>query len=329
MMRVIKMKFSVGYQLFDDNEFINKIIEYKNDIHEVYFSFGSFANGRNSFVDSNAISRQMYDLTRLHKEGISLNLLFNATCYGEESLSRDFFNHIGNTVDYIGGQAGVETVTTTSPLIARFIKDNFSDINVRASVNMCIGTTEGIDYVSDYFDSFYLKRELNRDFAAIAHLKKHCDSLGKTLYILANSGCLNNCSAHTFHDNLVSHERQIAKKDNGYVFEGICKKFLSKSDNLARFLELTGFIRPEDTMYYEGLVPAMKLATRVHTNPVLVLDAYIKNKSFAGSTFSLLEPDHTAAVYPRFIKNDLIQCTKTNDRLIYKTGESIKEDVYA
>ena len=37
-----------------------------------------------------------------------------------------------------------------------------------------------------------------------------CDAEGKELYMLANSGCLNNCSAHVFHDNLVAHEAQIA-----------------------------------------------------------------------------------------------------------------------
>ena len=62
-------------------------------------------------------------------------------------------------------------ITTTSPLIARFIKDNFENLDVRASVNMSVGSVEGFEYISDYFDSFYLKRELNRDFDKINKIK--------------------------------------------------------------------------------------------------------------------------------------------------------------
>ncbi|UKI36528.1 MAG: hypothetical protein L6V93_22045 [Clostridiales bacterium] len=82
-----------------------------------------------------------------------------------------FFEKIGETADFIKSEFNLKSVTVTSPLIARFIKDNFSDIDVRASVNMSIGTVEGMDYVKDYFDSFYLKRELNRDFNAVKSLK--------------------------------------------------------------------------------------------------------------------------------------------------------------
>ena len=39
------MKFSVGYQIFTNEDFINKICEYKAHIYEVYFSWGDFPNG--------------------------------------------------------------------------------------------------------------------------------------------------------------------------------------------------------------------------------------------------------------------------------------------
>ena len=71
---------------------------------------------------------------------------------------------MGSTIDYIKRTYGLASVTTTSPLIAKFIKENFAEIDVRASVNMGIGTIEGMDYVKDFFYSFYMKRELNRDF---------------------------------------------------------------------------------------------------------------------------------------------------------------------
>ena len=99
---------------------------------------------------------------------------------------------------------------------------------------MEIGSTEGISYVSNLFDSFYVKRELNRNLNELSRLRKWCDSNGKQMYILANSGCLNNCSAHIFHDNLVAHEAEISAMDNGYQFNGICWEFLSDRNNFEK-----------------------------------------------------------------------------------------------
>jgi hypothetical protein len=317
------MKFSVGYQLISDDELIDKIIEYKNSISEVYFSWGDFPNGRNSQIKRadmtpwEAQSKQMQDIERLSKAGIKLNLLFNATCYGRDAQSKAFFQKIGDTVDFIITNYGLASVTTASPIIARFIKTNFDGIDVRASVNMGIGSQLGMEYVMDVFDSFYIKRELNRDFAKIKELKSFCEKNGKMLYALANSGCLNNCSAHTFHDNLVSHESEISVMDNGYAFSGVCQKFLQKKSNLSRIFECTNFIRPEDVYLYEGIFPAMKLATRVNSNPVRVIDAYIKRAGYVGSVFDLCEPNHTNALYPNMIENSLIQTKIENEKLNY------------
>lgn len=322
------MKFSIGYQLTETNDFLQAIISNRKSVHEVYFAWDGFANGRNTtyiagkFSEWDAKKRKMDDLHALSDNGIKLNLLYNATCYGAESLSKSFFESIGNTTDFVQNTFGLNSITTTSPLIGKFIKDNFPDIEVRASVNMSIGTIEGMDYVLPYFDSFYLARELNRDFKAIKKLKKWCDENGKQLYGLANSGCLNNCSAHVFHDNLVSHENEIRKMDNGYAFEGVCKRYLSNPENLQSIFDITNFIRPEDVELYEGLFPALKLATRVSNNPIKILKAYIENKKYSGSVFDLLEPNHTHTVYPYILDNSKIIRTVTNEKLEYSGLES-------
>ena len=327
------MKFSVGYQIFDDGEFIERIIKYKNDISEVYFSFGDFPNGRNNqllradMTSEEAEEKQLCDLARLTEEKIPLNILFNATCYGKDSQSRAFFQKIGDSVDFVLTNFSLSSVTTTSPLIAKFIKSNFERLDVRASVNMAIGTTLGMEYIKDTFDSFYMKRELNRDFRAARELKSWCDANGKTLYALANSGCLNSCSLHTFHDNLVSHESEISAVDNAFEFSGACRAFLSKPENLPRVFECTNFIRPEDVHLYEGLFPAMKLATRVNSNPMRVLDAYIGRGRHVGSVFDLCEPNHTSAIYPKIIENSRIESKIINDTLIYTNIEGATFDV--
>ena len=322
------MKFSVGYQLREQGDFLESILANKDQIHEVYFSWGDFANGRNNQLRQSGLTpweaqlKQETELRMLAEGGLRLNLLFNATCYGKESQSRAFFRKVGETVSYIQEKMGLAGITTTSPLIAKFIKENFEKIDVRASVNMSIGTVEGMDYVAEYFDSYYLKREFNRDFDKIAELKGWCDKNGKVLYGLANSGCLNNCSAHIFHDNLVSHESEIAAMDNGYAFEGICRNYLKKEENAHALLDDTSYIRPEDVQLYEEIFPAMKLATRVSQYPVRILKAYIENQSYTGSVLDLLEPNHTGLFYPYLLENREIKSEVKDGKLIYSNLEN-------
>ena len=322
------MKYSVGYQLREHTDFLECIIANKEHISEVYFSWGDFANGRNNQLRQTGLTpweaqlKQEAELRWLAEEGLQFNLLFNATCYGKDSQSKAFFAKIGETVTYIQEKMGLKSITTTSPLIAKFIKENFEEIDVRASVNMSIGTIEGMEYVAEYFDSYYLKREYNRDFDKIAELKAWCDTNGKLLYGLANSGCLNNCSAHVFHDNLVSHESEIAAMDNGYAFEGICRKYLAKGENAHALLDYTSFIRPEDVSLYEGLFPAMKLATRVSMCPVKILKAYIEKGMHTGSVLDLLEPNHTGLFYPYLLENREITSEVKNGKLVYSNLEN-------
>lgn len=299
------MKFSVGLQNMRP-ALLETICANKEHIREVYFSWGDFPNGRTSQLHSESytpwqlMQQRQEQLKQLSGLGISLNLLFNATCYGAESQSRAFFNKVGQTVEYIAENYGLESVTTTSPLIAKFIKANFPEIQTRASVNMSIGTVQGMDYLAQYFDSYYMQRELNRDFEKIEKLSVWCKDSGKKLHILANSGCLNHCSAHVFHDNLVAHEQEIAKMDNAYQFGGICRDYLKDPKHYKSLIEDTSFIRPEDVCKYEPYFDAMKLATRVHRCPEMVLESYIRGH-YVGNILELLEPAHS--IYPYVIEN--------------------------
>lgn len=89
--------------------------------------------------------------------GIKLDLLFNANCYGRYSLSQYLENLVCSVIEHIS-EIGLDVVTTTSPMIARIVKENFSDIDVRASVNMRIGTVKGMEYLADLFDSFHIQQ---------------------------------------------------------------------------------------------------------------------------------------------------------------------------
>lgn len=299
------MKYMVGLKSTDKN-LLNTIVEHKEHIYEVYFSWGDIPNGRTSQLESRDYTAwEMQDMQRsalkeLSQEGVALNLLFNANCYGKDSQSRAFFHKVGTIIDYVENTYGLQSVTTTSPLIAKFLKNNFEHLEVRASVNMEIGTVQGMDYLAEYFDSYYMKRELNRDFEAIKTLHKWCDENGKKMYMLANSGCLNYCSAHNFHDNLVAHEAEIAQMDNAYDFHGICKEYLKEEKHYQALIDNTNFVRPEDMHLYEPYFEAAKLATRIHRNPTMVVNSYMREK-YSGNILELLEPAHN--IYPYVVEN--------------------------
>ena len=299
------MKYMVGLKSTDEG-FLENIKKTKQNIYEVYFSWGDIPNGRTSQLESDMYTPwEMQDMQRnalaeLSKEGIALNLLFNANCYGKDSQSRSFFNKVGMIIDYVAEHYGLQSVTTTSPLIAKFIHQNFEGIEVRASVNMEIGTIQGREYLAEYFDSYYMKRELNRNFEAIRLLHKWCNENGKKMFMLANSGCLNHCSAHNFHDNLVAHEAEIAQMDNAYDFHGICKEYLKNEKHYQALIDNTNFIRPEDMYLYEPYFEAAKLATRIHRNPSMVVNSYMREK-YSGNILELLEPAHN--IYPYVIEN--------------------------
>ncbi len=300
------MKFITGYKLTADSTYIDDIILMKKHIYEVYFSFGSMPNGRNStllnadFLPFEASVRQLADLKRLSKEGISLNLLLNANCYGKDSLSRKFFSELGDTVDYLVEGFTLSSVTATSPIIAKFIKTNFPSLEVRASVNMRVGTAEGMDCLKQYFDGYYMQREYNRNFEHIKALRAWCNANEKKLYMLANSGCLNFCPAQVFHDNLVAHETEISAMDNAYEFNGICHEYLKEPKNYSSLITNTSFVRPEDMHLYEGLFNAVKLATRVSKNPSYILKSYA-NARYHGNILDILEPAHS--IYPYAVEN--------------------------
>ena len=304
------MLFSVGYQLREDDLFLDAVLKNKESISELYFAWDDFPNGRSTITGSelykyDAIDKLRADFLKIKETDIKFNLLLNANCYGAYAQSRQFFLKVGDTVDYLIDKYGLSAVTTTSPLIAKFLKQNFPEIDVRASVNMGIESVDGFDYISDRFDSFYLKREYNRDMKRLKAAREWCDKNGKKLYGLANSGCLNFCSAHTFHDNLVAHENEVAAMDNAYDFEGQCFTYLSREDKRKEFLRVTNFIRPEDIKLYEGLFDGMKLATRVNSNPAKIINSYVKG-SYSGAVTELLEPNHSKLFYPFVIENKKI-----------------------
>ncbi|NLS79312.1 MAG: hypothetical protein GXY76_18845 [Chloroflexi bacterium] len=306
------MRFAVGYQMAEEGEepFSALLSDYREHIAEVYFPWMGMASGRSplsvrrGYANWTAQEQLEDDLRAFRAMGMELDLLFNANCYGGRAISLHLQNEIASILEHLQAVVGgVDIITTTSPAVAHMVKEHFPEVRVRASVNMRIGTIKGMQYVADLFDAFHVQREHNRDLDYLRELKAWADEHGKTLTMLANSGCMNHCSGQSFHDNLVAHEAEIAETRNieGWIPHA-CWRYLRDPANWPSILQ-NSWVRPEDLHHYEGIFSVVKLATRMHQRPRMVLEAYTKRR-YHGNLLDLMEPGYSPALAPRIMNND-------------------------
>lgn len=298
-------RLSVGYPCRTKLSFFDSVAPYLEQIGEVYFGWPGFANGRAAAAMDSDQSCLKVDLTRFAEAGVRLNLLLNGNCFGANGVSASLAHQVQQTVAELVQQYSIQTVTTASPFLAETIKQSFPGMDVRASVNMWIDGVSGMEQCQDVFDSFYVKRDYNYCPEQLRSQRAWCDAHGKKLYLLANSGCIPNCAYHTFHDNLVSHSAQMEWQDIQTASQFYaCRRMLRKEEN--RHLLLSGnLVRPEDIGRYDDLVDGIKLATRIHPFPAIIIGAYAR-RQFRGDLCALTEPGFGDIIAPYMLDNTKI-----------------------
>lgn len=297
------IRFAVGYQPEDElgRPFAEMAAEFRAALSEVYFALPGIAHGRISAMDDNGrLDPALRDLAAL---GLRLDLLINAGCYGMEGVTKSFMRQVAEGIDRVRRAAGrLDVVTTTSRAVATYLKRNFPEIEVRASVNMRIGNTRMLDYLAEEFDSFYLQREYNYDWPVLHAFGRWCRAHGRRFYLLANSGCMNWCAGQTFHDNLLGHYQDTPQEELLENFDPtLCGTYYRNGRNAANLLK-NSWIRPEDVDGYDGLCDGMKLATRASMRPRRIVQAYA-GRVWRGNLLDLLEPGLAAKFLPAILDN--------------------------
>ena len=298
------MKFSVGYQQREEEKtpFFEIVKCYREQIAEVFFAWPGVPSGR----DPQSAGTKVFllrELKAIRGMGIGLDLLLNGNCYGGNGMSTKMAELVAGILQELTeARCKPQVVTTASPAIAFMVRQISPETEVRASVNMRIGTVKGMEYAKDLFDSFYICRDYNRDLDRIRELKQWADENGKKVFIQANSGCMRACSYQTFHDNLVAHHKEVADNQNitGFL-PYACWNHLRDRENWVSVLQNT-WIRPEDVQHYEPYISMMKLATRMHQLPMMVIDAYAKG-TYRGNLLDLFEPGFGPIFAPYILDN--------------------------
>ena len=307
-------KFALGYQMGGEmttDDWIEVISKYRDVILEVYFAMPGDMSGRApAGYTMQSKSREeirdafFADLDRLKSLGVSGVLLFNSACYGAMTQSKALLEHVGASIEAVGKHIDLKAVTTLHPGIAEYIKRNFPTIKVRSSVTMQIGTIPQMEAVSEQFDGFYMQRDYNRDLAHIQALRKWCDEHGKTLHLLANSGCLYLCPFHITHMSYTSHCEETVQMPSVYKDgrPSPCCDVYMKPQNLPVLLQNT-WIRPEDLHKVSGYFETVKLASRISPRIKDIIQGYCEGE-WHGNLLPLLEMDYSKLPFVPQIIND-------------------------
>ncbi len=302
-----RTKFAVGHFLTkkpdDPQSFAELARRYASRLREVYFAWPGLLNGRPTGLrKENEEERIISDLQCCREHGMKLDLLANATCYGEKACTADQRHQLTGIVERLAS-AGLypEIVTTTSPYIAKLFKVEFPDIEIRASVSMRLRSTLAFEYLAPLFDSYYICRDVQRDLPTFRSMAAWCKDHGKKLCMLVNSGCVRNCPWQVFHETLHAHDFYGALPEmyaQGLDF--ICRTVF-KSGHPADFLRCS-WIRPEDVHVFEPELESIKLSTRQVFYPFEIVEAYL-NGSYDGNLLRLMDPYPGAFFRPYRIDN--------------------------
>ena len=296
---------AVGYRppSADEEPFADLIAPYVGRVAEVYLAWPGEPSGRPPTARAGD-GRFEADLRALRGLKVRISLLFNAACYGAGAGSSLLADRVLSVVRECERAAGLpDSVTTASPAIAYIVKRRLPGVHVRASVNLRLGSVAALAQMEELFDSFCIQRDVQRDLAHVARLRRWAEGHGKTLAMLANSGCLRYCAGQTWHDNLVAHLDQTAGQEPLPGFTPLtCRRFLADPARRQALLQAT-WVRPEDLHRYEGLVDLAKLATRSHPRPAQVIRAYASGR-FRGNLLDLLEPGLGHALGEAILANE-------------------------
>ena len=301
-----RRKYAFGYYFEKRGglTFRDLVEEYAPFLKEVYFPWPGLLSARELDQDITQLRRKLVDdLKFCRSKGLALDLLVNATCYGDTAFTpvqrEEYFGHLKELSSF-----GLmpEIVTTTSPYIATITKKFDATVDRRASVNMRLNSTLAMEYVAETFDSFYICRDLQRDLPTVKMFAEWGKKNGKKICMLANSGCLRNCPWQTFHETLLAHNFRHIKSES--VKLGMPSSLCGSIVQSRQYEEIlrASWIRPEDLYRYEPYVSVFKLSTREADRPDLILKAYT-SRSFNGDLLLLLDPGFSFLVRPNGFDN--------------------------
>jgi collagenase-like PrtC family protease len=269
-------------------DLVSQLAEYP--VTEVYGKFPADAvgGGRPSYMGTPlAKSDLAVYVSLLARQNIAFNYLLNSSCLGNREWGRRWQKKLVRLLETLGSM-GIRRLTVSTPYLLERIKAAFPEFYVKVGVYAQIDTPRrarfwknlGADALT--VESF----SINRDFAALRAIRA---AVAGELQLIANHPCLPNCPMQAYHQNGFAHSSDGSRR----LFIDYC--FLSCTLQRVQdpaMLIKAGWIRPEDTGFYEALgyehfkilergIPSAELLKRVK--------AY-STRRFSGNLAELILP---------------------------------------
>ncbi|MCK4916607.1 MAG: U32 family peptidase [Candidatus Omnitrophica bacterium] len=242
----------------------------------------------------------------IHEQGYKFNYLLNSACMGNVEFTRKGQKKMRKFVDFLA-KSGTDSVTVAIPYLANWINRNYPNIKVRASVVANIDSIEKAKMWDNFgVDSIVLNIDNNRSFSFLRLMKK---AVKCKIVLMVNSACLYNCPLSQYHYTLVSHGSQSIHKLKGFHID-YCLMFCSwyRLTDLSQIIR-SGWIRPEDLEYYEGLgINNFKIVGRDLSREKIysIVRAY-SERNYQGNLLDILSP---FAGWSSFDFKKFIRCLK-------------------
>lgn len=275
-----------------DKDYIDQLIELNNKYQnsKVIETYGCIPYDN---VGSSRVGTQLPETTLENlkeyicyskENGIGFNYIMNATCHGD--ISNIKLNEILHKQINILEKIGVENITVSTPYLLEFLKRNYPNINLIASINMCASSVSQVLQLKEMGASrIVLDRNINRNYKLLKNIISNCNV---DYELLANSLCLPFCIMHQYHNNLNSHYKQGSNDEFVQCFP-YAKCFSMYIENPILML-CSGWIRPEDLNNYVNLgIDKFKIDGRgIPKETILsVIEPYM-NESYQGNLFDLM-----------------------------------------
>jgi collagenase-like PrtC family protease len=280
------LEFSVPYN--DDTQALMEIFKLKtvggNRIREVYLAGPQKYSGSGRITDELDMDQFLKIVSRIHGEGLQVNLILNSTCEGTEWYAP---KTIDEKLDYLVQmyqEHGLEAVTIASPIYIRSVRKKLPNIEICASVLGDIDCVQrAVIFAEAGADVITTDVNINRNLDLLKEIKKTTKA---EIKLMVNEGCLYKCPFRKFHFNYISHKSKEMGEIEGQCFFFNCLPVINKDNSQ---LLRSGWIRPEDTRKYYGISSYFKIVGRSCASAMVVraTRAYLEER-WNGDLFDLI-----------------------------------------
>ncbi len=261
---------------------------------KVFEVYGSFQNG---FFHSARPAKYLPSISKdefkTHvslglKHNIRFNYLLNAPSYGNYEYTHTGQTELEQLLHFLC-DAGVASVTVTTPYLIELIAHRFPQLEVVVSTIGYVNAKRGIDqFTNAGAKRIVLDVEANRDFRFLRHVTAKTKT---DLEIVVNPVCLYQCHFKYNHYCTASFGAKPHKDGCGHPYSQYYLNwcYLEKLKNLGEFMR-SPWVRPEDVPMYEEIgVRHFKIAGRgLSTDDLLSRARFYLEGHFSGNLLELL-----------------------------------------